>query len=328
MTDSRTASGHGARPWATSVTLMEVSPRDGLQNESVRLSTEDKLSLIHRALDAGCRRVEVTSFAHPKVVPQMADAEAVCQGLPQRGDVIYTGLVLNQRGYERLLATEKLDEAGLVIPATDTFCQRNQGMDLAACVAMAKQVLADARRRGLRAQATIAVAFGCPFEGEVSLQRVLEIADALAAEGPVEIGLADTIGVGVPMQVQDLFGGLRQRLGPDMPLRAHFHDTRNTGIANAFAAVQAGVATLDASIGGIGGCPFAPNASGNIASEDLQYLLDRSGIVTGVSLDALISAADWLQGALGKTVPSMLLKAGGFPATTAGTSSITAGKTS
>jgi hydroxymethylglutaryl-CoA lyase len=298
----------------TSVTLMEVSPRDGLQNESVRLSTEDKLTLIHRALDAGCKRVEVTSFAHPKVVPQMADAEAVCQGLPQRGDVIYTGLVLNQRGYERLLAANRLDEAGLVIPATDTFCQRNQGMDLAACIAMAKHVLGDARRRGLRAQATIAVAFGCPFEGEVPVRRVLDIAAALAEEAPVEIALADTVGVGVPGQVLELFAGLRELLGPDMPLRAHFHNTRNTGIANAFAALQAGVATLDASIGGIGGCPFAPNATGNIASEDLQYMLDRMGVETGVSLESLIDSAAWLQQALGKTVPSMVLKAGGFPA--------------
>jgi len=310
---AKQGSGHGLAGLPSAVTLMEVSPRDGLQNESVRLSTDDKLTLIHRALDAGCKRIEVTSFAHPKVVPQMADAEAVCAGLPQRGDVTYTGLVLNQRGYERLLATGKLDEAGLVIPATDTFCQRNQGMDLAACVAMAKQVLADARRRGLRAQATIAVAFGCPFEGEVPVRRVLEIAAALAEEGPVEMGLADTVGVGVPGQVLELFGGLRDLLGPDMPLRAHFHNTRNTGIANAFAAVQSGVVTLDASIGGIGGCPFAPNASGNIASEDLQYMLERMGIETGVRLDALIDTATWLQGALGKTLPSMVLKAGGFP---------------
>jgi hydroxymethylglutaryl-CoA lyase len=179
---------------------------------------------------------------------------------------------------------------------------------------MARQVLADARRRGLRAQATIAVAFGCPFEGEVPVQRVLDIAAALAEEAPVEIALADTVGVGVPGQVLDLYGALRDLLGPDMPLRAHFHNTRNTGIANAFAAVQAGVATLDASIGGIGGCPFAPNASGNIASEDLQYMLERMGIETGVRLDALIDTAAWLQTALGKPVPSMLLKAGGFPA--------------
>ena len=300
------------------VTLMEVGPRDGLQNEATLVSTEDKLSLIHRALDAGCRRLEVTSFAHPRLMPQMADAEAVCQGLPQRGDVVYTGLVLNRRGYERLLATERLDEAGLVVPATDTFAQRNQGMDVAACLEMARGVLRDARQRGLRAQATIAVAFGCPFEGEVPLTRLLEIARALADEGPVEIALADTVGVGVPGQVLESFLALRDQLGLDMPLRGHFHDTRNTGIANAFAALQAGVETLDASVGGIGGCPFAPNATGNIASEDLLYMLDRMGYETGVDMQALIDCAGWLEGVLGKSVPSMLLRAGGFPASPGG----------
>ena len=300
-------------PLSSGVTLMEVSPRDGLQNESTLVSTDDKLTLIHRALEAGARRLEVTSFAHPKLMPQMADAEAVCSGLPQRGDVIYTGLVLNQRGYERLLATERLDEAGLVVPATDAFAQRNQGMDVQACIAMARRVLRDARQRGLRAQATIAVAFGCPFEGEVAPSKLLEIARSLAEEGPVEIALADTVGVGVPGQVLEAFFALRDLLGPEMPLRAHFHDTRNTGLANAFAALQAGVETLDASIGGIGGCPFAPNATGNIASEDLQYMLGRMGIETGVDLDALIETAAWLENVLGKRVPSMLLRSGGFP---------------
>jgi len=301
-------------PLANRVTLMEVSPRDGLQNESTLVSTDDKLTLIHRALEAGARRLEVTSFAHPKLMPQMADAEAVCSGLPQRGDVVYTGLVLNQRGYERLLATERLDEAGLVVPATDAFALRNQGMDGDACLAMACRVLRDARQRGLRAQATIAVAFGCPFEGEVALSKLLEIAGSLAEEGPVEIALADTVGVGVPGQVLEAFVALRDLLGPDVPLRAHFHDTRNTGLANAFAALQAGVETLDASIGGIGGCPFAPNATGNIASEDLQYMLGRMGIETGVDLDALIDTAAWLETVLDKRIPSMLLRSGGFPA--------------
>ncbi|MEZ5559886.1 MAG: hydroxymethylglutaryl-CoA lyase [Pseudomonadales bacterium] len=297
-----------------SVTFMEVSPRDGLQNESTLVSTEDKLTLIHRALDAGCRRVEVTSFAHPRLVPQMADAEAVCRGLPQRGDVTYTGLILNRRGYDRLLATERLDEAGLVVPASETFAQRNQGMSVAECVEMARGVLADAARRGLRAQATIAVAFGCPFEGEVPLERVLEIARALSDQQPVELALADTVGVGVPGQVLETFQALRQTLGDAMPLRGHFHDTRNTGIANAYAALLAGVETLDASIGGVGGCPFAPNASGNIASESLVYMLDRMGVETGVDLDALIESAAWLQTVLGKTLPSGVLRSGGFPA--------------
>lgn len=295
------------------VSLMEVSPRDGLQNEPELLSTEEKLTLIHRALDAGYRRIEVTSFVHPVRVPQMADAESVCRGLPQRGDVIYTGLVLNRRGYDRLLATEMLDEAGLVVPATDAFGERNQGMDVESGIAMACEVLRDARLRGFRAQATIAVAFGCPFEGEVAVQRLVDIACALAEETPVEIALADTIGVGVPSQIRDAFGALRETLGDDIPLRAHFHDTRNTGIANAYMAVEMGVETLDASIGGIGGCPFAPNATGNIASEDLVYMLNRMGVSHQIDLQSLIDSAEWLQTVLGKPVPSALLKAGGFP---------------
>ena len=298
---------------ASSVTLMEVSPRDGLQNEDAELSTAQKLTLIEQALDAGVKRIEVTSFVHPKKVPRMADAEAVCAGLPQRGDVRYTGLILNDRGYQRLLATEKLDEAGFVIPASDTFGERNQGQDADTATASACAVLKDARARGFKAQATIAVAFGCPFEGDVARERVLEIALRLAEEAPVEIGLADTVGVGVPTQVTDLFGELRHQLGPDMPLRAHFHDTRNTGIANACAALGEGVETLDASIGGIGGCPFAPQATGNIASEDLVYALNRMQVEHGTDIEKLITTAGWLEPLLNKSVPSALLRAGNFP---------------
>ena len=293
--------------------VMEVSPRDGLQNEAVHLNTEQKLKLIDHALAAGCQRIEVASFVHPKVVPQMADAEAVCAGLPQRGDVRYTGLILNQRGYDRLLATERLDEAGLVISASDVFGERNQGMDIAAGVAMAQDILRQGRDSGFPVQVTIAVAFGCPFTGDVAQQRVVEIVDQLLPYEPVEIALADTIGVGVPTQVRDLFSELRQRTEGAVPLRAHFHDTRNTGIANASAAVDAGVRTLDASMGGIGGCPFAPNATGNIATEDLVYMLNRSAVAHGVSLDGLLEGAQFLSEALGKELPSALLKAGNFP---------------
>lgn len=301
-------------PTTRAVTLMEVSPRDGLQNEQAELTTEEKLELIQWAIDAGAQRIEVTSFVHPKKVPRMADAEAVCAGLPQRGDVRYTGLILNDRGYQRLLATERLDEAGFVIPVSDTFGEKNQGQSVAEATEAAAAVLKDARTRGFPAQATLAVAFGCPFEGNVPAQRTIDTAKRLAEEDPVEIGLADTIGVGVPSQVTDLFGELRHQLGPDMPLRAHFHDTRNTGIANAWAALEAGVATLDASIGGIGGCPFAPNATGNIASEDLLYMLNRSDVDHGVDIDRLIEAASWLEARLAKAVPSALLRAGNFPA--------------
>lgn len=298
----------------SAVTVMEVSPRDGLQNESRQLTTEQKLELIDRSLASGAKRIEATSFVHPKIVPQMADAEAVCLGLPQRGDVIYTGLVLNRRGYERLLATERLDEAGIVVPATDTFGSRNQGMTTADGVDMARDILLDAARRGLRAQVTIAVAFGCPFEGDVDPARIIDLAHALADAGPVELALADTIGVGVPSQVRDLFAALRDALGDALPLRAHFHDTRNTGIANAYAALEAGVATLDASMGGIGGCPFAPNATGNIATEDLVYMLNRSGIDHDLDLAVLLESAAWLEEALGKPLPSSLLRAGDFEA--------------
>jgi hydroxymethylglutaryl-CoA lyase len=293
------------------ITIMEVSPRDGLQNEAARVSTSDKLHLIERALDAGAKRVEVASFVNPKVVPQMADAEAVCAGLPQRGDVSYTGLILNQRGYDRLRATERLDEAGLVIAASDTFGERNQGMDVATGLAMAKDILRQGKASGFPVQVTIAVAFGCPFEGDVPLERITRMAAELVDAEPVEIALADTIGVGVPQQVEETFESLKEIVG-SIPLRAHFHDTRNTGIANAYAAARSGVTTLDASIGGIGGCPFAPNATGNIATEDLVYMLNRSGIEHGVSLDELLGAAEWLQGVLDKSVPSSLLRAGDF----------------
>lgn len=293
------------------VTIMEVSPRDGLQNEKALVSTSHKLRLIERALDAGAKRVEVTSFVNPKVVPQMADAEAVCAGLPQRGDVSYTGLILNQRGYDRLRATERLDEAGLVIAASDTFGERNQGMDVATGLAMAKDILRQGRAAGFPVQVTIAVAFGCPFEGDVPLERITRMVSELADAEAVEIALADTIGVGVPQQVEETFAALKEIVGT-IPLRAHFHDTRNTGIANAYAAARSGVTTLDASIGGIGGCPFAPNATGNIATEDLVYMLNRSGIEHGVSLEGLIVAAEWLQGVLDKSVPSSLLRAGDF----------------
>ena len=299
-------------PNFSSVTVMEVSPRDGLQNEDRLLTTEQKLQLVDHAIAAGCKRIEVTSFVHPKRVPQMSDAEDVCAGLPERADVRYTGLILNDRGYQRLRDT-KLHEAGLVVPATDTFGEKNQGLSVAQGLSMATEIIADGKQSGFPVQVTISVAFGCPFEGEVPLSRIQSMAETLAAAGPVEIALADTIGVGVPMRVAEVFMALKQQLA-NMPLRAHFHDTRNTGIANAYAALMSGVDVLDSSIGGIGGCPFAPNASGNIATEDLLYMLNRGGVEHGVNIHRLIDGASWLETVLGKSVPSMLLKAGGFPA--------------
>ena len=294
-----------------SVTVMEVSPRDGLQNEDVLVPTAQKLQLIDHALASGSKRIEVTSFVHPQRVPQMADAEAVCAGLPQRSDVRYTGLILNERGYRRLRET-RLDEASLVVPATDTFGERNQGQRVADAVAMAREVIRDGQQTGFPVQVTLAVAFGCPFEGEVPLTNLMAAAEALLEAGPVEIALADTIGVGVPWQVQQTFEAL-SKLAGDVPLRAHFHDTRNTGIGNAFASLLAGVATLDASIGGIGGCPFAPNASGNIATEDLVYMLNRSDVAHDLAMQPLLDGVAWLEPILGKQLPSMLSKAGDWP---------------
>ena len=294
-----------------SVTVMEVSPRDGLQNEDVLVSTAQKLQLIDHALASGSKRIEVTSFVHPLRVPQMADAEAVCAGLPQRSDVRYAGLILNERGYRRLRET-RLDEAGLVVPVTDTFGERNQGQRVADAVAMAREVIRDGQQTGFPVQVTLAVAFGCPFEGEVPLTNLMAAAETLLEAGPVEIALADTIGVGVPWQVQQTFEAL-SKLAGDVPLRAHFHDTRNTGIGNAFASLLAGVATLDASIGGIGGCPFAPNASGNIATEDLVYMLNRSDVAHDLAMQPLLDGVAWLEPILGKQLPSMLSKAGDWP---------------
>lgn len=299
---------------AQSIELVEVGPRDGLQNEPEIISSEVKLAMIGRMLDYGARRLEVASFVHPQRVPQMADAEAVIAGLPDRSDATYIGLVLNKRGVMRALATREngargVDQVGCVVVASDTFGQKNQGQTIAEGIAENRAMLRFAREQGMRAQVTISAAFGCPFEGAVKAETVIAIAEEMAAEGPEEIALADTIGVGVPTQVEDLFGRLGELLGGKIPMRAHFHDTRGTGIANAWAAYQAGVRILDASLGGLGGCPFAPKATGNIATEDLIYMMERSGVDTGVNLDAAIAANRWFAEKLGRPLPSLVARA-------------------
>jgi len=294
-----------------SVSIIEVGPRDGLQSEPEILSTDVKIEFIERAIAAGIRRLEVTSFVHPKRVPQMADAEDVIRGLPDRDDVIYIGLVLNRRGFDRARDVN-IDEIGMAVVASDTYNQRNQGVPTAESIKAWIDIARDAKAAGIRANVMVSSAFGCPFEGEVPLQRVLDIVDQVAEVEPVELGIADSIGVAVPNQVTEMMGALRERV-PHLPIRFHFHNTRNTGLANAQAAVDAGVASLDASIGGIGGCPFAPAATGNIPTDDLLYLLDRSGVKTGVSLEKIIETSGWLQEQLGRGVPAMLPKAGIFP---------------
>lgn len=298
----------------SSLQIVEVGPRDGLQNEPDIVFTADKLALIGRMIDAGARRLEVASFVHPQRVPQMADAEAVIAGLPDRADVSYIGLTLNKRGVLRALATREggkrgVDEIGCVIVATDTFGQKNQGQTVAEGIAEASEMIRFAKDNGLIAQVTISAAFGCPFEGDVPPQRIVDIAKAVLEAGPAEIALADTIGVGVPAQVTDLYGRLAEFVPSDVRLRAHFHNTRGTGIANAWAAIQAGVQVLDSSLGGLGGCPFAPKATGNIATEELIYLAERSSIDHGMDLDAVIAANRWMAEILGRELPSLVARA-------------------
>jgi hydroxymethylglutaryl-CoA lyase len=294
------------------VEIVEVSPRDGLQNEPVVLPTEAKVELIARLVDAGARRIEAVSFVHPRLVPAMADAEAVMAQVPRPDGVSYAGLVLNRRGLDRAVAAG-VDEVNVVVGVSDTFSRRNQNASTEEAMAMASSVAAGARARGLFTTLTLSTAFGCPFEGEVPPDRVVELARRGAAAGFDELCLADTIGVGTPTQVRDLTAAVRAAVGDTPPLRYHFHNTRNTGFANAFAAVLDGVTVLDASAGGIGGCPFAPNATGNIATDDLVYMLDRMGIATGWDLQALLPTATFLTERLGHQVPAMLPRAGSFP---------------
>jgi len=296
---------------ALTIEIVEVGPRDGLQNEALLVSTADKVELIRRCIAAGARRIEIASFVNPRKVPQMADAEAVVAELGPVDGVIRIGLVLNQRGAERALAAG-VDQLGAVAVASDTFGVRNQGQSSAQSVEEAKAIIVMAKAAGRSAQVTIATAFGCPFEGEIDPAHVVAMARELAGAGPCEVALADTIGVAVPAQVTALVAAVRKAIAP-LPVRVHFHDTRNTGVANVWAAVEAGAVTVDASLGGLGGCPFAPGALGNVATEDVAYLFARSGIATGLDLDRLLEASHWLSGIMGKALPSSLARAAPFP---------------
>jgi (R)-citramalyl-CoA lyase len=290
------------------IVVCEVGPRDGLQNEARSLAPAVRAELCNRQARAGLPRVEAVSFVNPQRVPQMAGAEEVMQRLERGTGAVYAGLVLNERGYERAIAVG-VDEVHYAFPATDTFCERNQGSTVAAATVLAARLIQRAREDGVRITVTIGASFGCPFEGRVAPARVLKLAELLHREGPDEIILADTIGVGVPSQVRELVAGVAA-LGASVG--CHFHNTRNTGYANAVAAVEAGVRLLDASCGGTGGCPFAPRATGNISTEDLLYMLHGMGYQTGVDLAAVLETAAWLSEALGKELPGQTYKAGAF----------------
>jgi hydroxymethylglutaryl-CoA lyase/(R)-citramalyl-CoA lyase len=288
--------------------VCDVAPRDGLQNEATHLEPAVRAELVNRLAAAGVPRIETVSFVNPKRVPQMAGAEEVVAAIEREPDVVYAGLALNEKGYDRLVATG-LDEVHYAFAATETFNQRNSNASVEESVRAAEQITRRAHTDGVRATVTIGAAFGCPFEGAVDPGHVLGLAGRLVTAGADEIVFADTIGVGVPHQARTLVGE-GAKLG--VPVGVHLHNTRNTGFANALAALEAGAAVFDASVGGIGGCPFAPKATGNIAAEDLVYLLTGEGVETGIDLDALIRIAEWLEGLLGRQLPGQVYRAGAF----------------
>ena len=293
------------------VSILEVGPRDGLQSEPEILPTEIKKEFITRTINAGIKNIEVTSFVHPKKVPQMADAEKLVESLPDRDDVTYIGLIMNQRGFERARDCG-IDEVGMVIVSTDTYNMKNQNVVTQQSIDNWLDIASSAKSAGIRTSVVIACSFGCPYEGEVDPEYIASIAEQILKGEPDVLGLADSVGVAVPNQIKTTFSLIKD-LAPTIPLRTHLHNTRNTGLANAAAAVEAGVSIIDASTGGIGGCPFAPKATGNIPTDDLLYMLDRSGIETGVNLKEIVKTTNWLENQLGRSVPAMVPKAGIFP---------------
>jgi len=294
------------------IEIVEVGPRDGLQNDPALMSTPVKLEFIDRLIKAGVRRMEAASFVNPKLVPAMADSDTVMQKVPRDAGVRYIGLALNERGMRR--ATEAAcDEINFVLVASEGFGRRNQAASPEESADLLDRVAVLAHDAGTPLSATISVAFGDPFDGEVDEARVVELARRAEAAGAMEIALGDTIGVADPWTVRRRVEAVRAA-APKARLRMHFHNTRNTALANIFAAVEAGVSVIDASTGGIGGCPFAPKATGNVATEDVVYMLHRGGFDTGLDLDALIETAHWLEtDGLQHPVESLLSKAGPFP---------------
>jgi isopropylmalate/homocitrate/citramalate synthase len=290
--------------------IREVGPRDGLQNEEQIVPPETRAELVGRLAAGGLKRIEAASFVNPDRVPQMAGAEDVVAALDRREGVVYAGLALNERGYDRLRETG-LGEVSFAVAATESFSQRNAGASVDAALEDGERIVGRAKEDGIRSSVTISVAFGCPFEGRVDPNRVVEIAERLASAEPDELVLADTIGVGTPSRVRGL---LERVIALGKPVGGHFHNTRNTGFANAYAALEAGASSLDSSVGGLGGCPFAPKATGNIATEDLVYLLEGEGVETGVDLEALIAISEWLEELLGRRLEGYLYRAGPFRA--------------
>jgi hydroxymethylglutaryl-CoA lyase/(R)-citramalyl-CoA lyase len=285
------------------VTVCDVGPRDGLQNEPAVLEPAVRAELVNRLAAAGLPAIEAVSFVHPGRVPQMAGAEEVVAHIEPREGVVYSGLVLNAKGAERFAATG-LDELHFNLAATESFGRENQNATPEEALATLAAIETDRP-----VSVSISVAFGCPFEGAVDPGRVLEIAERAAATGAAEIVFADTLGVAVPRQVRHLVAEGAKRLPR---VGVHLHNTRNTGFAAAYAALEAGATVFESSVGGLGGCPFAPRATGNVATEDLVYLLHGEGVETGIDLDALLGVPAWLEGVLGRELPGQVYRAGAF----------------
>ncbi len=293
------------------VLVTDVGARDGLQSEPDFVLTARKVGLVEALAAAGVPRIEATSFVHPRAVPQMADAEAVMAAIARRPGVRYTALVPNARGAERALVA-RADELNVVTSATETMNQRNLRMSVAESIAACREVVRLAEAASVPVNGTVSVCFGCPYEGAVAVDQVLGVVARLVDAGVAEVSLADTIGVANPRQVEALVGAVRARW-PALPLGLHFHDTRGLGLANVLAGLQSGVARYDASVGGVGACPFAPGATGNVCTEDLVYLLHELGIATGIDLPALIAVARLVREIVGHEVPSRMLCAGPRP---------------
>lgn len=302
----------GSSEGATRIEICEVGPRDGLQSEPKIWSVDERVELIDRLTATGISRLEAVSFVNPKRVPQMADAEAVMSRVARPDGVSFVGLALNLRGAERAIEAG-VDEIRFAVVASETFNQKNQGASIEESLRAIEEIGARAAKAGLKLSTVISAAFGCPFEGEVPIERVVAIAPRLVDAGASEISLADTIGCAVPNQVGERIAAVRDAIGPKIDLSCHFHNTRNTGFANAVAAVEAGVRALDSSVGGAGGCPFAPRATGNIATEDLCFLLRNMGYETGIDIESLIGVAEWMQGYFDQPLPGQVMKAGLFP---------------
>jgi len=299
---------NGLMAYPSRVRIFEVGPRDGLQSEETVVPTDAKIELIDRLSTSGLTHIEVTAFVRPTRIPQLADAEEVCSRIARRPDVTYSALVPNVKGYERAIGTS-LREIAVFTAATDSYNQKNIGTTIEGAFERYRDVLEYAAVDGVRARGYVSVAFGCPYEGFVPPERVIDVSRRLLDMGCYQISLGDTTGLGNPVQVAEMIGLLRDAgVGADQ-IALHLHDTRGTGLANALAGLQSGVTTFDSSLGGLGGSPFAAGASGNLATEELVYMLEAMGVATGVDLDVLVAAAVGVARALGKELPSRYLKA-------------------